>query len=108
MRYVLEQRAILFAQRHPIVAMHVRYVEPVAIAAPDFIENLVPLLGGDTIDDQSGRRNRLAASVALRSRIINGKGRPVARQDFGAVVRHGIATDVVGDGGFLAILERED
>src|SRR5713101_3976609 len=108
MRDVLQQRAILFAERHPVIAVHVRYVEPVAIPSPDFIENLVPLFGGHPIDDQSGRGNRLAALIALRSRIINGKGRTGSHHYLRTVMRHRIETDVVGDGGFLAILERED
>ncbi len=40
----IDQRLVFAAQRLPIVAMHVRDIEIIAVAAPHFGENLVPLL----------------------------------------------------------------
>src|SRR5258708_39663450 len=108
MRDVLQQWFVLLAQRDPMVAVYVRTVEPVAIPPPDFIENLVPLFGGHAIDDQSGGGNRLTALIALRRRIINSKARRASHHYFRTVAGHRITKNVVGDGRFLAILERQD
>ena len=52
-----DQRQVFFAQLRPIVAMHVRDVEVVPIAAPDFVENLPPFLGGNAQGLEAGQGN---------------------------------------------------
>ena len=50
MGHILQQRFVLLAQRDPVVAVHVRNVEPVAIASPNLIEDLVPLVNRNSIN----------------------------------------------------------
>src|SRR6266404_9995716 len=108
MRDILQERLVLFAQRYPVIAMHVRDIEPVAITPPDFIEDLVPLLGGHAVDGETGGGNRFAGLIALRSCVIETEARTLSHQNFRTVARHRITVDVVGDSGLLAILECED
>ena len=48
---VLKQRFVLLAQGDPIETMHVWHVEEIPVPPPDFIEDLVPFLGRNAIDD---------------------------------------------------------
>src|SRR5207247_2517975 len=43
MSHVLQQRLVLLAQRHPVITMHVRNIEEVAVTPPYFVKDLVPL-----------------------------------------------------------------
>ena len=77
----------MLAQRDPIIAVHVRHIEPIAIAAPDFVEDLVPFFGRHAIDGQAGGRNRLAALVTLRRCIVKTKALRAAHEDFRSIAR---------------------
>src|SRR5262249_35436057 len=83
---VLQERLILLAQSYPVIAVHVRNIEPVAIAAPDFIENLVPFFGRYAIDYQAGSRDRFSAFVSLWRRIKQAETRRLSDQDFCAIL----------------------
>src|SRR3989475_10522988 len=108
MRDVLQQRLVLLAQRHPVIAVHVRHVEPVAITPPDFVEDLVPLFGRHPIDDQAGGGDWLLRFVALWGRVEQTERWSLAHEHLRAIVRHRITINVIGDRGFFSILERED
>src|SRR5258708_34038684 len=108
MGHVLQQRLVLFAQRYPVIAVHVRYIKPVAITPPHFIEDLVPLFGGYAIDRESGGGHWLAAFVALRSCVIEAESRSLSHQDFRPVARHRITEDVLGDSRLFAVLKGKD
>jgi len=47
---VLKQRLVLFAQGDPVIAVHIRNVEPIAIPSPNLIEDLVPFFNRNSID----------------------------------------------------------
>src|SRR6266550_7891805 len=95
---VLQEWLVLFTQRYPVIAVHVRHIEPVAITPPDFVEDLVPLFGGYPIDSQAGGRNRFSAFVSLRCRVKETEARGLSGQDFCAVAGDRITEDVIGDG----------
>src|SRR5262249_61351379 len=88
--------------------MHVGYVKPVAITTPDFIEDLIPLFDRYAINHQPGSRNRFSALVALRRGVVEIQRRPLSHQHLRAIAREGIATDILGQHSFFAILKRED
>ncbi len=108
MRHVLQQRFVLFAQRYPVIAVHVGHIEPIAIAPPDFVENLGPLFSRHAIDHKSGCGNRFAGFVSLWRCIIKTKGRAVPHQDLCAVARHCITINVVRDRCLFPILKSKD
>src|SRR6266566_1006208 len=105
---VLQQWLILFAQRDPVIAVHVRHIEPVAITPPDFVEDLVPLFGGYPVDSQASGRNRFSAFVSLRCRVKETEARGLSDQNFCTVAGYRITEDVVSDGGFFSILKSKD
>ena len=88
--------------------MHVRHVEPVAITAPDFVEDLVPFFHRHAIDDQTGDGDRLLCAVALGRCVEQTERRALPHEHLRTIARHRISVDVIGDHGFLSILERED
>ncbi len=105
---VLQERFVLFAQRYPVIAMHVRHIEPVAITPPDFVEDLVPLFGRNTIHNQTGRCYRLAGLVTQRSCVVETKSWSLPHQNFRPIARHRITENVVGDDRLFAFLKGED
>ena len=107
MTHVFEQRLVLFAQCDPIVAVHVRHIEPIAITAPHFVEDLVPLFDWNSIDIQSSGRNCFARFIACGRRIVKVVTLALANKHFRTIVRKSVAANVVGQCGFFAILYRK-
>src|SRR2546425_5196916 len=105
---IFQQRLVLLAQRRPVITVHVRHVEPVAITPPDFVEDLVPLFGRHAIDDQAGHRDWLLGSVALWRRVEQTERGALPHEDLRPIIRHRISVDVIRDRVFFSILERED
>src|SRR5437764_7384205 len=106
---VWQQWLVLIAPRDTVKAVHVRHIEPIAIAAPDFIEDLIPFFSGHAIDYEARGRNWFARFVALRRRIIQTKTWPLPRQDFRTVARHRIAaTQIVNQRRLFSIFQRKE
>ena len=82
---VLEERRVLLAQRLPVVAVHVLDVEPVAVAAPDLVEDLVPLLDRDAVDHEPGGGDGLLRARAGRRRVEHDRPAAARGEDLGAV-----------------------
>ena len=85
MRDVFQQRPVLLAQRHPVIAVHIRNIEPVAITPPDFVENLVPFFDGNAIEYQACCRNSFPGPIALRVRVVEVESRSLAQHHFRSV-----------------------
>ena len=108
MLHILQQRLVLFAQGHPIVAVHIRHVEPVAIPPPDFVEDLVPFLLRHAINNQPGGGNRLPGFVALRRGVVKVVTRALDHEQLGAVVGKHEAANVFRDRRLFAIFESKN
>src|SRR5262249_21443731 len=80
MGYVLQQWLVLLAQSNPVVAMHVRYVEIVAIASPDFVEDLLPFLRRHAVVHKPANRHRFLVAIALRGRVQHAETRTLSYQ----------------------------
>src|SRR6185295_9023984 len=103
------KRLILFAQRFPIVAVHVWNVEEIPVSPPRLVEYLVPLFGGHAINSETGCGDGFAALVALRRRIVNppapaGSG----NQQLRTIIRHRPASRVFNERRLFAIFDRVD
>src|ERR1039458_6552101 len=105
---VLEQRLILFAYRLPIVAVHVGHIEEIAIAAPDFVEDLGPLFVRNAIHKEVGGGDGFLAGGAGGRGVHDREAGRVADQELGTITGQDEAGVIVQEGGFLAVLEGID
>ena len=86
--------------------MEVVDVEEIAIAPPDFVEDLGPLLCRNAVDDQVGGGDGLFFALARWRRVSRRlKAGPCFHEHLQAVGRQRVAVDPVGQGLLLAIAD---
>ena len=100
---VPEERAIAVSEGLPVVAVEVFDIEEVAIAPPDLVEDLGPLLRRHAVDGEIGGGDRLLAVLALGRGVVEVERRPLLHQHLRAVGRQGVAADLLGQRRLLAI-----
>src|SRR5262249_26045736 len=100
-----DERLVLVVQRLPVVPVHVPGVEVVAIATPDFFEDLVPLVAWDSVDHESIGRHSLSSWRSVGLHVVDG---PTARlhEQFLQIAGDGEGAGVLENCGGLAVLER--
>src|SRR5687767_533973 len=108
MRNVLQHWLLLLTQRGPVVAVHVWHIEKDAISPPHFVKDLVPLISGNAIDKQTGRRDWFSGFVTLRHCVVKVVAWSLRHQEFRPIFGHHVAADIFSDRGLLAILESKD
>ena len=86
MSNVINKRAILVAQRVPIIAVHILDVEEIAVTSHNFVEDFDPLLLWNAVHHEAVGGNILRAGFAFGLEVVKFESAPVAHQDFLAVL----------------------
>jgi hypothetical protein len=68
--HVGQERPVLLAQRLPVVAVHVLHVEEVAVATPDLVEDLGPLVGGNAVHVHAPGGDGLLRAPAASAGVV--------------------------------------
>src|SRR5208283_5693112 len=105
MRDVRKKLTVASADRFPIVAMHVRRVEEVAVATPNFIEDLGPFFGGYAFRHEARGGDSFLRGGASGRGIVDAEALGLANEHSRAVPRKNKAIQVVDESHVFTVFE---